>query len=64
MSSDAWKKENTIQKNVRLTKNSGIVEALKTASAATGVAESVYIRQAIEEKLLRDGYLQKSEENQ
>lgn len=61
MSSDAWKRENTIQKNVRLAKNSGIVAALKAASEANGIAESVYIRRAIEEKLKRDGYLKEDQ---
>ena len=61
MSSDAWKRENTIQKNVRLAKNSGIVAALKAASEENGIAESVYIRRAIEEKLKRDGYLKEGQ---
>lgn len=61
MSSDAWKRENTIQKNVRLVRSSGIVAALKAASEAEGVAESVYIRRAIEEKLKRDGYLKEDQ---
>lgn len=61
MSSDAWKRQNTIQKNVRITKNSGIIESLKKAADSAGIAESQYIRIAIEEKLIRDGYWKKSE---
>ena len=58
VSNDEWKKANTVQKNVRLTRNSGIIEALKTASEKAEVSESMYIRNALIEKLRRDGYLQ------
>ena len=58
VSNDEWKKANTIRINVRLTKNSGLVEALKTASEKAEISESMYIRNALIEKLRRDGYLQ------
>ena len=62
MSSDAWKKENTIQYTFRLMKTSQIPGALDEMIEKTGRSRGSYIVEALREKLIRDGYL--SEEPQ
>ena len=57
MSTDKWKRENTKICQVRMTKNSEIYKALCVALESQEIAESAYIRQAVIEKLQRDGYL-------
>ena len=57
MSSEQWKKENTIRYNVLVLKESGIPDALKLASSNLGVKPTTIIQIALREKLIRDGYL-------
>lgn len=58
MSSEAWKKENTVRYHFRLSKNTGIPEALQKMTEKTGENEMVYIRRVVTESLIRDGFLQ------
>lgn len=62
MSSDAWKKENTVLYAFRITKSTGIPEALKTMKTQTGETETSYIKRVTIEALIRDGFLQLKEE--
>lgn len=57
MSSDAWKRDNTMQFAIRIGKNSDIAIALRKMQEETGVAPSVFVREAMREKLIRNGYL-------
>ena len=57
MSTDTWKNENTVRYTMRFTKSTGIPEGLRKAAEELQIAESAYIRQAVIEKLQRDGYL-------
>lgn len=57
MSTDTWKKENTKECRVRLTKHSPLFVALQNAITSECMTESQYIRKALTEKLIRDGYL-------
>lgn len=57
MSTNAWRKENMAGYSVRFTKASGVPDCIKEASEKMQIAESAYIRQAVIEKLQRDGYL-------
>lgn len=52
-----WKKENTKVYQVRYTLSSGIPSILEKMSAETGMKPATYIRQAVAEKLQRDGYI-------
>lgn len=61
MSTTEWKKKNTSQYPIRFTNSSGIPAAIRMAAEDTGIADSTYIRQAIIEKLIRDGYLKAGE---
>lgn len=58
MSSEAWKKENTVRYHFRISKNTGIPEALQKMTEKTGENEMVYIRRVVTESLIRDGFLQ------
>ena len=51
-----WKKENTIQYNIRFTVSSGIPEIMQKVNE-DGIPTKTYIREALIEKLKRDGYL-------
>ena len=51
-----WKKENTVQYNVRFTSSSGIPDAMQRVNGA-GIPTKTYIREALVEKLRKDGYL-------
>lgn len=51
-----WKKENTIQYNIRFTVSSGIPEIMQKVND-DGIPTKTYIREALIEKLKRDGYL-------
>lgn len=57
MSSDAWKKENTITCTVRIQNATGIPYAIEQMMVETGKTRNTYIIEAIREKLQRDGYL-------
>ena len=57
MSTDDWKKENTTQYNIRVTKSSGIPEAIEEACKKSQKTATQYIREALCEKLQREGYL-------
>lgn len=52
-----WKKENTVQYNVRFTVSSGIPEMMQKVNE-NGIPTKTYIREAIIEKLKHDGYLE------
>lgn len=56
---DAYKKEVYHQMNVRIRKDSGILDALELAHKVTGMPKAEYIRVSIEEKLIADGYMEK-----
>ena len=56
-----WKKENTVQYNVRFTVSSGIPDVMQKVNE-DGIPTKTYIREAIIEKLKRDGYLKGVEE--
>lgn len=58
MSTEEWKKENTVQYHFRVAKSTGIPEALKNMTAKTGETELAYIRRATIEALMRDGFIQ------
>ena len=57
MSSDAWKKVNTYQCNIRFVNKSKLTIALKKAAKEKGVKEAEYIRDALKNQLVKDGYL-------
>ena len=59
MSSDKWKRENTKVYQLRLTINTDLYRSLIRAIEEERVAEGAYLRIALEEKLIRDGYLTK-----
>ena len=61
MSSEAWKKENTIRVVLRITKSSGIPTALERVKNDTGEESTVYIRRIVHDALIRDGYLQETQ---
>ena len=61
MSTDTWKKENTMQCAVRIQNATGIPGAMENAMAETGLTRNAYIIEAIREKLIRDGYLKSGE---
>ena len=61
MSSDKWKKENTVQYGVRIQNSSGIPGAMEKMMQKTGLTKNAYIIAAIREKLTRDGYLKAGE---
>lgn len=60
MSTDKWKAENTVRYHFRISKNTGIPEALRTMTEKTGETDLAYIRRVVTESLRRDGYLPKS----
>ena len=57
MSNEKWKAENTVRYHFRLSKNTGIPDALKTACGTTGETELEYIRRVVIESLKRDGFM-------
>lgn len=57
LSSEAWKAENTVRYHFRLSKNTGVPDALKTMTGKTGETETQYIRRVVIDALIRDGYL-------
>lgn len=57
MSTEAWKLENTARMNMRMLKNSPDYIALEKATAAESITAVQYIRRALHEQLIRDGYL-------
>lgn len=51
--------------SVKVRKESGVQEALELASVGLGISKNAYVVAAVQEKLIRDGYLsEKSEEVQ
>lgn len=62
MSTDKWKKENTKVCSVRLVKRGVLFLALQDAITEKNMTDSQYIRAALTEKLIRDGYLQEGAE--
>ena len=61
MSTEAWKAENTVRYHFRLSKNTGIPDALRKMTEKTGETDIAYIRRVVTESLIRDGYLPKPE---
>lgn len=57
MSSDAWKRENTVRYNIRMTICSGIPEALQKMTERTGETATEYMRRVVRESLIANGYL-------
>lgn len=60
MSNQEWKRSNMKQYALRISVSTGIPDAVKKAAEDLGIAETAFVRVAIEEKLQRDGYIQKS----
>jgi len=56
MSSEQWKKENTLIFSIRLLNSSGLPTALARIMAEKCVTRNGYIIEALREKLIRDGY--------
>ncbi len=54
---EEYKREKYTQVNVRIRKDSGILEALEIMNRVTGMPKAEYIRDAIEERLMDDGYM-------
>lgn len=57
MSTAQWRKENTETLTIRFLKKSTLYEGFLKAIEETQVAQSAYIKAALQEKLERDGYL-------
>ena len=54
---DKWKKKNTVQYLLRVTNKSGIPTAVSKVAKKQGISETAVVRQALIEKLQREGYL-------
>lgn len=52
-----FNRENYVQLNFRVRKDSGIAEALMRVADA-GISKNEYVRKAVVEQLRKDGYLQ------
>lgn len=52
-----WQKENTVMYRIRVTKSSGIIDAMEKMTADTGKSPNEYLREALLEKLDFDGYI-------
>lgn len=52
-----WARENTVNISLRPTAKSGIPDALRKMTEATGMTANQYTRQILEEMLRLDGYL-------
>ena len=57
MSNVEWKKKNTVQYLLRVTNKSGIPTAVSKVAKKQGISETAVVRQALIEKLQREGYL-------
>lgn len=57
MSDDRWKAENTVRYHFRISKNTGIPDALRIMTEKTGETDLAYIRRVVTESLKRDGFL-------
>lgn len=55
---EQWKAENTIRYHFRISKNTGIPEALQKMTEITGETDLHYIRRVVTDSLIRDGFLQ------
>lgn len=58
-----WQKENTIVYRIRVTKSSGIPEAMEDACTYSGKSAPEYLRYALIKQLQTDGYLTASAES-
>ena len=56
-SNQKWKNEHTKIYNIRVTDSSGVIEAIEKMTEETGISAPQYIRQALLEKLDRDGFI-------
>ena len=56
-SNQKWKNEHTKIYNIRVTDSSGIIEAMEKMTEETGMSAPQYIREALLEKLDRDGFI-------
>ena len=52
-----WTKENCKMFSVKIRNDSGIIEALETATSTAKMSKNAYIVSAVYEKLISDGYL-------
>ena len=57
LSSSEWKKNMQMQIAIRFSNTSDIAEALRKMQEETGILAATFTREAIREKLVRDGYL-------
>ena len=64
MSSAEWKKENTVLYGLRIAKSTGIPEAINYAAVDHNKKPIELIREAVIEKLTREGYLPESPKNE
>ena len=63
MSNEKWKAENTVRYHFRISKNTGIPDALKRMTEKRSETELEYIRRVVTESLIRDGFLPKKKAN-
>lgn len=56
-----WEKENCIRINLKIRKDTGLVDMIDAARVLTDDSRNSYAIKAIQEKLQRDGYLKKEE---
>lgn len=63
MSNETWKAENTIRYHFRISKNTGIPEALQKMTEKTGETDLQYIRRVVTESLIHDGFLKIKKHN-
>ena len=54
---NAWQRENTQIIQLRLTKSSGLIEAINNAANDRGIPVTTYVRKAVISQLQRDGYI-------
>ena len=50
-------RENYVQVNLKIRKDSGIIEALNLMTEVTGMPKTEYIRDAVQDRLREDGYM-------
>ena len=58
-----WQKENTRAYQIRLTRSTGLIDAMERMAETSGIKPATYIRKALIEKLRRDGYIAEVPEN-
>ena len=64
MSTLKWKKKNMAQYALRFAYTSGVPSAIKEIAENSGISETTVVRQAVLEKLQREGYEIKSEKSE